>query len=94
MAKGKEAAIDKVVTKKKKETTWSKSTRIGEMTKEVRVEKLANSGFLVIYSKHGEDDKGKWISKEVKTYSESNPLAPDAELDPLAEIFSELSRDK
>ena len=91
MAKTKEA-IDKVVAKKKKETTWSKSTRIGEMTKEVRVEKLANGGFLVIYSKHGEDDKGKWINKEVKTYSEENPLAPDVETNPLDEVFSELSR--
>ena len=91
MAKAKEA-IDKVVAKKKKETTWSKSTRTGEMTKEVRVEKLANGGFLVIYSKHGEDDKGKWINKEVKTYSESNPLSPDVEVDPLTDVFSELSR--
>ena len=92
MAKGQKSAVDKAVMKKKKETTWSKSTRVGEMTKEVRVEKLANGGFLVIYSRHGEDDKGKWVNKEVKTYSESNPLAPYAEVDPLVDVFSELSR--
>jgi len=89
---GKETAVK--AAKKKKVQTWSKSTRTGEMTKEVRVEKLANSGFLVTYSKHGEDEKGAWISKEVKIYSEDNPLAPDVEVDPLAEVFSELSRDK
>ena len=94
MAKEKAAIIDKVAKKKKKETTWLKSTRVGDITNEVRVEKLANGGFLVIYSKHGEDDNGKWISKEVKTYSESNPLEPDMEADPLSDVFSELSRNK
>ena len=79
---------------KKKEKTWSQSTRIGEMTREVRVEKLANGGFLVVYSKHGDDAKGKWINEEVKTYSETNPLEVATEVDPLAEVFSELSRIK
>ena len=91
MAKAKEVAPKKVA-KKKKETTWSKSTRVGDMTNEVRVEKLANGGFLVVYGKHGEDENGKWINKEIKTYSETNPLAPDVEVDPLSEVFSELSR--
>jgi len=80
------------VAKKKKEKTWSQSTRIGDMTKEVRVEKLANGGFLVVYSKHGDDAKGKWINEEVKTYSETNPLESTVEVDPLAEVFSEISR--
>ena len=82
------------VAKKKKEVTWSKSTRVGEMTNEVRVEKLANGGFLVVYSKHGDDDKGKWISKEVKTYSETNPLDIEVETLDISSVFDELSRTK
>ena len=89
-------AIDGSISKKKKVETWSQSTRIGEMTKEVRVEKLFNGGFLVIYSKHGEDTKGKWINKEIKTYSENNPLDEDGEteVEALSSVFSEISRIK
>jgi len=86
-------AID-APTKKKKELTWSKSTRVGEMTKEIRVEKLANSGFLVIYSKHGDDAKGNWINKEIKTYSETNPLEVETEVADISSVFDELSRNK
>ncbi len=86
----------KSAMKKKKDKTWSQSTRIGEITKEVRVEKLANSGFLVIYSKHGEDSKGHWFNKEIKTYSETNPLDTDgeSEMDTMSTVFNALSRDK
>ena len=86
-------AVDTPVAKKKKEKTWSQSIRIGDMTKEVRVEKLANGGFLVVYSKHGDDAKGKWINEEVKTYSETNPLEAEIEIDALSSVFDELSRD-
>lgn len=87
------AKVDKPI-KKKKEITWSKSTRIGEMTNEIKVEKLANGGFLVVYSKHGDDAKGRWINKEIKTYSETNPLDVEVETADISSVFDELSRNK
>lgn len=78
--------------KKKKVATWSQSTRVGDVTKEVRVEKLFNEGFLVEYSVHGEDPKGNWFDDSIKTYSDTNPLDSDGETDELSTVFNQLSR--
>lgn len=79
--------------KKKKVETWSQSTKIGDVTKRLEVEKLANGGFLVVFNKYGTDDKGKYVDKTVKTYSENNPLDVE-EADALSSVFDNLSRSK
>ena len=89
MASEKGLSVGKVVDKaeKKKRETWSQTKKVNEITEEIRVEKLDNTGYLVTISKHGEDSKGKWFSKESKLYSETNPLDTDETDNPMDHLF-------
>ena len=69
-------AIAEKTSKKKQRKSWSKETRINDITKEIRVEELDNKGYLVNINEHGEV-KGRWFSEESKYYSETNPLEPE-----------------
>lgn len=84
-----EKALDSSSTKKKRET-WSQTKRIGETTEEIRVEKLDNTGYLVIVSKSWTDAKGNWKNEEVKLYSEENPLDNDEDDNPIDKIYKYL----
>jgi len=76
----------------KKRETWSQTTRKGEDTAEIRVEKLDNKGYLVTISKSWVDSKGHWKDKDKKVYSLINPLDPDESDNPADTLFSTLSR--
>lgn len=60
---------------KKKNRTWSKSTRKDGFTKELRVEEIEN-GFLVCLDTYGEKN-GKYTSDYRKYYAKENPLSDD-----------------
>lgn len=74
----------------KKRETWSQTKRVGDTTEEMRVEKLDNTGYLVTISKTWYDEKRNWKEKEVKLYSEINPLDTDENDNPIDAIYSYL----
>ena len=78
-----------------KQETWSQRTEKDGITESITVEKLANQGYLVILSKYGTPNgSNKYISKEKKLYSETNPLDKDESDDPITEMFKTLSNKK
>ncbi len=56
-----------------KNEEWTQRIEKNGITECVRVEKLANTGYVVTLSKYGEV-KGKYTSVDKKFFSESNPL--------------------
>lgn len=62
-----------VATNKKK--TWAKTSKVGDYTKELRVEEIEN-GYLICLDEYGEVN-GKYTSKYRKYYSKENPLSED-----------------
>lgn len=78
-----------------KQETWSQRTEKNGVTESITVEKLANQGYLVILSKYGTPSgSDKYINKEKKLYSETNPLDKDETNDPITEMFNSLSTKK
>lgn len=75
---------------KKKRQSWSKETRVDDVTREVRVEALDNGGFLVNIRKSWYDKKEQWHNEETKLYSESNPLEPEVDVDPIDAMYAAL----
>lgn len=58
-----------------KKKSWAKTSRVGDYTKELRVEEIEN-GYLVCLDEYGEVN-GKYTSKYRKYYSKENPLSAD-----------------
>ena len=87
------SASDKMFEQKKRDT-WSQSTKKGDWTETIDVEKLDNTGYLVILSKYGTDDKGNYKSTSRKLFSETNPLDKDESDNPIIEMSKMLVRDK
>ena len=92
--KEKGLSVDKALTKNKtkKRKTWSQTSKVDEVTEEIKVEKLDNEGYLVVISKYGDDAKGDWFNKESKIYSEINPLDTDESDNPMDLLFESISR--
>lgn len=78
--------------KEEKREAWSQTKRVGDLTEEIRVEKLDNTGYLVCISKSWYDKKGDWKNKESKLYSEKNPLDEDESDNPVEVLFDLLGR--
>jgi len=78
----------------KKRETWSQTTRKGEDSEEIRVEKLDNKGYLVTISKSWVDAKGHWKDKDKKVYSDTNPLDPNESDNPVDTLFKTITGDK
>ena len=66
--------------------TWSQTKRVGDNTEEMTVEKLDNTGFLIVVSKSWYDSKGNWQRKESKMYSDVNPLDENESDDPIKNL--------
>ncbi len=80
-------------TQKKRET-WSQTTRKGEDSEEIRVEKLDNKGYVVTIRMNWYDSKGNWKEKDKKLYSDSNPLDPNESDNPVDTLFKMITGDK
>jgi hypothetical protein len=79
----------------KKQETWSQRTEKNGWTESITVEKLANTGYLVILNKYGREGKnGDYKDYTKKLYSETNPLDKDETNDPITELFTTLSSNK
>ena len=78
----------------KKRETWSQTTRQGDDSEEIRVEKLDNKGYIVTIRQNWYDSKGNWKEKEKKLYSDTNPLDPDESDNPVDKLFKIISGDK
>ena len=89
----KESKINDKVFEQKKAETWSQSTKKGDWTETIEVERLANTGYLVILSKYGTDEKGNYKSHSKKIYSETNPLDLDESDSPIMKLSKMLIRD-
>lgn len=63
--------------KKEKQETWSQSSRTGDSSKTVNVEKLYNKGFLVTIDISYKDAKDNYQYIRRKVYSDTNPLEED-----------------
>jgi len=81
-----------VASKEKPQTTWNKSVRTGDNEVSVRVEKLVNSGYLVVVEKSGRNKKDDYFCETKKYYSESNPLVEEITQDPFEELANSLSK--
>lgn len=80
----------------KKETRWSQTTKKGDITESVSVEKLYNKGYLITLEKYGYESKDtkheKYISVTRKLYSETNPLDTDESDTPFNTVFTTLGK--
>lgn len=85
-------SVEKALSSEKgeKRETWSQTKKVGDVREEVNVEKLDNKGYLVVISKSWYDAKGNWKNKELKLYSETNPLDTDEEDNPIDKIYKYL----
>jgi len=87
-----EAKAIKAPKPKKKRRTWSKETRVDDLTERVSVEELDNGGFLVVVNKYGNKKNGEYFDESNKYFSEDNPLEP-VEEEPVEEkVFNSLIR--
>lgn len=89
-------STSKVLDNKTKQETWEQSTKNGDTTECIRVEKLYNQGYLVTLSKYGykgTDSKREYYDVTRKLYSETNPLDKDESDDPFTSIFKTLGKD-
>ena len=92
MSNSKEKISDNTFKQRRAET-WSQSTKKGDWTEEINVEKLDNKGYLVVLSKYGTDSKGNYKSTSRKIYSDVNPLDDDETDSPIIKLSKMLIRD-
>jgi hypothetical protein len=69
------AAIKSMPNGDKKSKSWAKTSRVGDWTKEIRVEQIEN-GYLICLDEYGEKN-GKYTSNYRKYFSKENPLSED-----------------
>lgn len=88
----KELKLEDASSSSNKDNKWSQTTRKGDITEEVSVEKLDNTGYLVTLRKWGYDKKDKYREVSKKYYSLTNPLDADSEESPIDSLYKSLSK--
>ena len=76
---------------KEKTESWSQESRVNGWTKCINVEKLFNQGYLVCINVYGNTDKGEYKSVTRKLYSDTNPLDPNKDEDPVDKVVNNLT---